>query len=409
MEVVLLVILLVLSAFFSSSELAFVVSNKIKIELAARKNIFPAKSAFYFMKNPQIFFSTILISNNVVNIAFASIITVIMVNVYNLNDLEILLISSFLLLLFGELIPKYLAREFADGLIMTTALPIRIITFLLYPFVKLTSSISSILTTSKNLTDENFAHAFEKEDIHSLIEESSNVGVVDKEESDIIKKIIDLGEQKIYESMTPRTEIVGVDINSTIDDTIKIFIESGYSKLPVYSESLDNIKGIVYAYDMFKKPENLKSILRDVVFVPETKKSLDMLNEFLENHYSLAIVVDEFGGTAGILTIEDLIEEMLGEIRDEYDVEEEVCKKIDDSTYVISGKVEIDYINEEFNLNIPEGEYETLAGFIMTNLGRIPERGEKVTIGNYHIIILHSTKTKINLVKLIKLPQSGQK
>ncbi len=406
LEIIGLLFLLFLSGFFSSSELAFVVSNKIKIEISARKNNLAAKSSLYYLKNPQVFFSTILIANNIVNIAFASIITIFLFNIFQLNDIIILLISSTLILLFGELIPKYVAKEYPDRLIMLTVLPVRALTYLLYPFVKITSSISSFLINLKNAEKDSYVNTFEKDDIHSLIDESSKVGTVDEEESDIIKKIIDLGEQKIYQAMTPRTDIVGVGIDSSINDVISVFVESGYSKIPVYGESLDDIKGIVYAYDMFKLPENLTTVIREVKFVPETKKSLDMLNEFLDNHISIAIVVDEFGGTAGIITLEDIIEEMFGEIRDEYDVEEDVCKKIDDSTFIISGKVEIDYINEEFELNIPEGDYETFAGYIITKLGRIPVKNEKIKIDNFLINILHSTKTKINLAKLIVLPNS---
>lgn len=406
LEIISLFFLLFLSGFFSSSELAFVVSNKIKIEISARKNNLAAKSSLYYLKNPQVFFSTILIANNIVNIAFASIITIFLFNIFQLNDIIILLISSTLILLFGELIPKYVAREYPDRLIMLTVLPVRVLTFLLYPFVKITSSISSFLTSLKNAEKDSYVNTFEKDDIHSLIDESSEVGMVDEEESDIIKKIIDLGEQKIYQAMTPRTDIIGVGIDNSINDVISVFVESGYSKIPVYGESLDDIKGIVYAYDMFKLPEKLTTVIREVAFVPETKKSLDMLNEFLDNHISIAIVVDEFGGTAGIITLEDIMEEMFGEIRDEYDVEEDVCKKIDDSTFIISGKVEIDYINEEFELNIPEGDYETFAGYIITKLGRIPVKNEKIRIDNFLINILHSTKTKINLVKLTVLPNS---
>lgn len=406
LEIISLFFLLFLSGFFSSSELAFVVSNKIKIEISARKNNLAAKSSLYYLKNPQVFFSTILIANNIVNIAFASIITIFLFNIFQLNDIIILLISSTLILLFGELIPKYVAREYPDRLIMLTVLPVRVLTFLLYPFVKITSSISSFLISLKNAEKDSYVNTFEKDDIHSLIDESSEVGMVDEEETDIIKKIIDLGEQKIYQAMTPRTDIIGVGIDSSINDVISVFVESGYSKIPVYGESLDDIKGIVYAYDMFKLPEKLTTVIRKVAFVPETKKSLDMLNEFLDNHISIAIVVDEFGGTAGIITLEDIMEEMFGEIRDEYDVEEDVCKKIDDSTFIISGKVEIDYINEEFELNIPEGDYETFAGYIITKLGRIPVKNEKIRIDNFLINILHSTKTKINLAKLFVLPNS---
>ncbi len=400
LEIISLVLLVLLSGFFSSSELAFVVSNKIKIEIAARKENFSAKNVLYYIKNPHIFFSTILIGNNIVNIAFASVFTVFLYKVFGFNDFIILLVSSTILLLFGELIPKYFAREFADRFVMLSALPVRVITFLLYPLVKLTSSITALVTSIQETDNKEAVQVFEKEDIHDLIDESSEAGKVAEEESDVIKKIIDLGEQKIYEAMTPRIDIVGVEIDAPIEKVIKTFIDSGFSKLPVYGESLDDIKGVVYAYDMFKSPKDLKSVMKQITFVPETKKTLEMLNEFLDKRISIAIVVDEFGGTAGLITIEDIFEEMFGEIRDEYDVDEEVCKKIDDTTYVISGKVELDKLNEEFGLEIPEGDYETIAGYIITKLGRIPAKGEKFQIDNFNFIILHSTKTKINLVKL---------
>ncbi len=399
-QVIALIILVLLSGFFSSSELAFVVSNKIKIEIAARKENLSAKNLLYYIKKPHIFFSTILIGNNIVNIAFASVFTVFLYKMFAFNDFVILLVSTTILLLFGELIPKYFAREFADRFVMFAAIPVRVFTFLLFPLVKFTSSITALVTSIQETDNQEAVQVFEKEDIHDLIDESSEAGKVDEDESDVIKKIIDLGEQKIYEAMTPRIEIVGVQIDTPLEKVIDTFIESGFSKLPVYGESLDDIKGIVYAYDMFKFPKDLKSIMKPAVFVPETKKTLEMLNEFLDKRYSIAIVVDEFGGTAGLITIEDIMEEMFGEIRDEYDVDEEVCKKINENTYVISGKVELDRLNEEFDLGIPEGDYETIAGFIVTKLGRIPAKGEKINIDNFNFLILHSTKTKINLVKL---------
>lgn len=404
MELIILIVLLLLSAFFSSSEIAFVVANRIKIEVRARQKNLSAKNSNYFVKNPQIFFSTILISNNIVNIAFASIATVVLTTHFHFNDFEILLITATLLLIIGEIIPKYIARETADFLFGVLSTPIRIVTFILFPFVKITSSISDLLTRRKDLDEVETHQLFDKEEFQELIYESSAAGEVDARESGIISKIIDLREQKVYECMTPRTGIVGIEINSSIEETLQVLIDSGYTKIPVYEENLDNIKGLIIAKDLFKNPENIKSIMRDIIFVPETKKTLEMLNELLEKSISIAVVVDEFGGTAGIITVEDIIEEMLGEIRDEYDDEEEVNKKINETTYVFSGKVEIDRINEEFDLGIPEGDYETIAGYIISELGRIPAKSEAFSIGQYNFSILRSNKTRVDLVKLIVEP-----
>ncbi|MFZ6033748.1 MAG: hemolysin family protein [Melioribacter sp.] len=399
-DFLILVLLLIASAFFSSSEIAYVVANKIKLELRARKGNFYAKTAFYFVQKPEAFFSTILISNNIINISFASISSYFLLHYFGYNEFEILLVSTLLLLLFGELIPKYIGREVADFLVLISSLPVRVLSVLFYPFVVATSKISSIVERIDEREEEGVVNEIDRDDIQNLIEESSQARKIDEEQSDIINKIIEIRDQKVYEAMTPRTDIVGVEINSTPDEVLEKFIESGYSKLIVYEENLDNIKGMVLVKDFLKMPKELKSVLRDVVFVPESKKSLEMLNEFLSKQFSLAVVVDEFGGTAGIITVEDLIEELFGEIRDEYDVDEIIARKIGEHTYILSGKVEIDYLNEEFNLNIEEGDYETLAGYITTKLGRIPRKGESFNIDNFSVQILKSDKKKVDLVKL---------
>lgn len=393
--------LITLSAFFSSAETAFIIANKIKIEIRARKNYITALNAKYFVDNPEYFFTTILISNSVVNIAFASLSSVFLANLFGFSEFQILLVTTFMLLFIGEVIPKYVGTEVADGLILISALPIRLINFILYPITKSVSSISNTLTKSSLKNDEEILNVVHKEDIQNLLEESSEAGKMDEEQTEIISKVIDIREQRVYEAMTPRTEIVGVDLNSSFHEVLDVFIQSGYSKIIVFDENLDNIKGWLFTKDIFKNPENIHSIIRDVLFVPETKKSLDMLNEFLEKQFSIAVVVDEFGGTAGLITIEDLIEELFGEIRDEYDdAEEKMIRKLQDGSFILSGKSEIDILNDEYELQIPEGDYETIAGYIMCKIGRIPLKGESFTVDTLQIHILKSDKTKIDSIKL---------
>lgn len=403
-DIIFIILLLIISAFFSGSEMAYVVSNKLKIEVKARKNNLAAKSAYYFTKNPQYFFSTILIGNNVVNIAFASVITVFLTAYFGLGEFYILLLSTFVLLVLGELIPKYFARELADRVVFVSAIPLRVISFVLYPFIKITASISSIVTQSSSTKEENINYLFTKEDIESLVNESREAGIVNKKESDIITKVLELGDQKVYEAMRPRTEIVGIEITQTVDEALGVFIDSGFSKLPIYEDNLDNIKGVVYVNDIFKTPQSLQSIIKEVSVVPETKKSFDLLNEFLAMHVSVAVVIDEFGGTAGIITMEDIMEELFGEIRDEYDVEESICRRIAPGTYMISGRVEVDYVNEKYELDIPNGDYETVGGFITSKLGRIPQQGENVTIDRFNFLIARASLIKIDVVKLVVNP-----
>ena len=410
-QILYLLILVLLSAFFSGTELAFVVANKLKIEVRARKKDLAALSAKYFINHPQNFFSTILIGNNAVNIAYASLGAVFLNVLFGWSEIKILIILSVVILFFGEIIPKYLARELADRLVLLTSLPLRFFSYLFYPLVKITSIISNKVVQTSSLKTDNIYHLFDKEDIKGLVKESEIAGIVDKRDSDLINKVIELGDQRVYEAMTPRTDIVGLELTNEISEVLSVFIDSGFSKLPVYEDNLDNIKGVILAKDLFKSPDNIKDILREVSFIPETKKSFEVLNDFLEKRNSIAIVVDEHGGTAGIVTIEDILEELFGEIEDEFDIQEAICRRIAKDTYIISGKVEVDHINEKYSasggLKIEEGDYETLSGFITTQLGRIPNQGESVTIGNFSIQIVRAAVQRIELVKLIHLSPSS--
>lgn len=395
-----LLLFLFLSAFFSASAEAFAAANKLKLELRARQKNFYAENALYFMKNPQKFFSANLIAKGFVNFIFLSLSSLFWLLVFELNPFMILLILTVLLLIFGELIPKFLGRETADTTVLISSLPMRITEFILRPFIKLTSAFSSLELKLLQKESEDFQQSAMKEAVNNLIEEGNENGDINEEQTDIINKVFEIRKQRVYEAVTPRTDIAGVDISASVEEVLDKFIETGYSKLIVYEENLDDIKGMVFIRDFFNKPESLQSIIRDVVFVPETKKSLEMLNEFLNKQFSIAVVVDEFGGTAGIITVEDLIEELFGEIRDEYDVEEKIVRKIGANIYILSGKVEIDFLHDEYELEISEGEYETVAGYITYKLGRIPVKGESFRVDNFLINILKSDKKKIDLLKL---------
>jgi CBS domain containing-hemolysin-like protein len=400
-DILILLVLLLLCGFFSAAEIAFVTGNKLKIEIRARKKNLAAKSALYFTNDPRKFFSTILLGSTIINISFASLSALFLSRVFGMHELNILLISTLIMLIFGELLPKYLSREIADRVVFIAAIPLRIISFILTPFVRITSSVSTLFIKSNSIGRENINYLFGKEDIETLVQESHEAGVVNKKESDIISRVLEVGDQRVYEAMRPRTDVVGIDIECSIEEVLDIFIESGYSKLPVYEDSLDNIKGVIFAYDLFKFPPNLQSVIKEIIFVPETKRSFDMLNEFLSKRVSIAVVIDEFGGTAGIVTMEDIIEELFGEIKDEYDVEEDILRKISSNSYLISGRVEVDSLNEKYNLNIPEGDYETIGGYVTSRLGRIPAQGESVHIDNFDILIARGNHTKIEVIKLI--------
>lgn len=396
-----LLLLLLFSAYFSSSEMAYISANKLKIELKSKKKNLFSKSLKYFLLKPQDLFSTILLGNNLINIAFASLSAIIFTRLFGLNELEILLLTTVLILFFGEIIPKYFAREFADGIIHFLLLILRVISILFAPVIKLLGLISNKLLNFKNMEQENLTLFYDREDIIHLIEESHNAGKVMKQEKNIMQRAVELGAQKIYECIRPRTEIIGISLNSSITELKKLFIDSGFSKIIVYEDDLDNIKGFVLLKDLFNNPNDISEIVRQIKFYPETKKSIEVLNDMIENKLSIGVVIDEFGGTTGIVTIEDIIEELFGEIKDEFDEEEITCKRISKSHFLVSGKVEVDHFNDKYDLTLPEGDYETIAGLIEFYIGRIPKSGETVKINNFNFIIIKATPTRIELVKII--------
>ncbi len=397
-QYILLGIFVLLSAFFSGSETAFILSNKLKMEVKARMNIYSAKKILYFNGHQEKLFSTILLGNNIANIGFASVFSLLFAA--QLSEWQLLLYSTFFILIFGELFPKYFSREYPDIFTMITISPLYWLSISLSPVIKVISFLPSVISGRKKLNEEAYTNYFDREDLDELVKESEQAGSVSQTESEMISKVLQLRDQKVNQAMRPRTEIIGVDIDSKIEDVLKTFIESGYSKLPVYDDNFDNIKGIVFAYDLFNQPKTLSEVTRTILFVPEARKSIDVLNDFLKQNISFAVVVDEFGGTSGIITLEDIIEELFGEIKDEYDTEEEICRKIDEKTYILNGKIEIDYLNENYDLLLPKGEYETVAGFITSKIGRIPQQNEDIKIDDFIFHIVRSSEVKIELVKL---------
>lgn len=400
-EILLLILLLFISAYFSSTEMAYISANKLKLEIKSKKKNIYSKALKYFFDKPQDLFSTILLGNNLINIAFASLATLLFSHFFGMNEFEILILTTVLLLLFGEIIPKYFAREFADGIISYLLLLLRMLSILFSPLIKLLGLISNKLINLKNTQQENLTLLYDREDVINLIEESHFAGKVLKQEKNIMQRAIELGEQRIYECMRPRTEVVGINLDSSITELKKLFLDTGYSKIVVYENDMDNIKGFVLLKDLFRNPSDISQILREIRFYPETKKSIEVLNDMIEKKLSVAIVVDEFGGTAGIITVEDIIEELFGEIRDEFDEEEFICRRISEKTFLVSGKVEVDHFNEKFDVKLPEGDYETIAGLLEAFSGRIPKAGESVKIENYNFIIIKATPTRIELIKII--------
>ncbi len=399
-EGALLLIFVLLGAFFAGCESAFTKANRLKLELKARNDTLSAQTALKILNDPSAFFSTVYIGSSVAKLIIPVIVSYFFLHYYQWDFISILIISSLIIILFSELIPKYIAGQNPDSLALYTAIPLRFFSIILSPIVRIAGTISNRITGTTAIRSQKLMNIFEREDIEEIVEESEEAGTVNKSDSRIITKVLNLREQSVSEVMRPRTEVTGVEISASIDEVLSIFIESGFSKIPVFEDNLDNIKGVIHAPDLFNSPSSLQDIIRPVIFVPESRNSLEMLSDFIQERYSFAVVVDEFGGTAGIITREDIVEELFGEIKDEYDTEEDICRKINDTTFIISGKIEIDHINEQFGLSLPKEDYETIAGLIIAVSGKIPLQNETVQYDKYNFFIVRATNVRIELVKM---------
>lgn len=419
----LIVLTILLSAFFSGSEIAFVSANRLKLEIKARQNTLGARQLSFFIKNPEEFLATTLVGNNIVNVVYATLITIYLVPVVQQeyqaltttipSSAAVLLIqtiiASFIIMIFGEVIPKALFRANADLLIYLAAVPLKISYWLLKPLIYIAEGASQILVNRIGGDSQNVSRLFRRHDIELLLQELYEEGgseEIDRDDSEILTNVLKLSSKRVRDSMIPRTEIVAVEKSTSLQEVLKTFISSGFSKLPVYDETIDNIIGVVFAYDLYNNPKSLDEIIHPVKMVPYTQRSKDLLTEFRQSKISLAIVIDEYGGTAGLVTIEDLLEEVVGDIMDEYDTEDEIMKKLNDRTYVISGSVELEELHEKFpeiDIQPSNGDYETLAGFIIHEIARIPKVNEEILIGRYKFIISKATPSRVETIKMVVL------
>ncbi len=425
MSSILVIILLSIffSALFSGIEIAFVSANKLKIELDKSRNRISGKLLSWFNQRESNFIAMLLLGNNVALVVYG----MYMEEFLNPKLLSILpdvvssgivlllvntIISTIIILIFAEFIPKATFRLNANNMMAIFSVPLSVIYFLMSPLVLLFIKMSEFII-NKVLGEEltNQTYKFSTIDFDYYIEEFRGGGELGDEEIDsdlqIFQNAIDFKSTKIRECMKPRKEIVAIEINNNIDDLLRLYSDSGHSKIVVFEEDIDNIIGYVHAYDLINKPKSIKYILRDIEFIPETMQANMMLSKMINNNISMVVVLDEFGGTSGIVTMEDLIEEIFGEIEDEFDKEELVENKIDDNTYVFSSRLEIDYLNENYNFNFPTSEeYETLAGLITTYHENIPTKGEVVIFQNFSFEILKASNAKIELIRLRIVLQS---
>jgi putative hemolysin len=409
---VIILITIIASAFFSGLEIAFITSNKLRIELESKQGAISAKILSYFNKYPSRYLGTMLLGNNIALVIFGIYMDEELnpfIGSYISSKIVILLISTFfstmLILVTAEYLPKNIFRLNPNRTLSLFAFPLSVIYGILYPIVLITIGFSEfILKKIFRVKIEKENTAFTMIDLDNYIREGTSA-VEKKVEKDheiqIFQNALDFSSVKARECMVPRTEIVAMDVNESITELKNKFTQTRFSKILIYSQSIDNIIGFVYSKELFKKPESIRNILLPVSIVPESMAASEVLTTFIQQHKSIALVVDEFGGTSGMLTMEDIIEEIFGEIEDEHDKEEMIEKQVSETEFIFSARLETDYINDKYHLSLPIlDNFETLGGLIMHYHESIPRINEEIYIGNFLFTITAVTRTRIEQVNL---------
>ncbi len=403
---------MVLSAFFSGMEIAFVSSNRLLAEMDREKNGIAQKCLTVFYKNPNGFVSTMLVGNNIVlviyGILFAQIFDATLFSGFDSAMRVILdtLSSTFVILFTGEFLPKTLFKSNPNRL-LTFFAPLAYFFFIiLWPISRFATFLARILLRlfGVKMDEKENDGTFTKVDldylVQSSIENAENADEIE-DEVKIFQNALDFQDTKVRDCMVPRTEINAVEENCSLMELQQMFIESGNSKIIVYQDDIDHVKGYIHSSEMFRAPERWREHIRKMPFVPETMPAQKLMQVFLQQKKSLGVVVDEFGGTSGIVSLEDIVEEIFGDIEDEHDNTKYVAKQIADNEYVLSARLEIDKVNEMFNLDLPESDdYMTVGGLLLHVYQSFPKVNEIITVGQYEFRIIKNTMTKIELVRL---------
>ena len=415
MEITIIIICLILCAFFSGMEIAFITSNKIYLEIEKKQDNFLSQILSKLTEKPSQFIATMLIGFNVAIVVYSFFMGDLLMKWFESLGIEFsslvnlllqTVLSTLIVLITSEFLPKVFFQIYANSFVKFFAIPAYFFYLLFYVVSTFIMWISDTILKRFFKTEGDFVPLFfSKVELGNYISEQMNHfedhDNVDSE-IQIFQNALEFSGVKARDIMTPRTEIAGVDILDSVDDLKEMFIKTGYSKIMVYQNSLDDCIGYVHSFELFKKPKTIKSILIRVEFVPETifiKEALDLL---IKKRKSVAVVLDEYGGTAGIMTIEDIVEELFGEIEDEHDSDEiRIEQEIEAGVFLFSARLDVEYINQTYKLNIPESDsYGTLGGFIVDYTKEIPQKGNKISIGNYNFIIEEASNNKIELVKM---------
>lgn len=411
--VISLLITMAFSAFFSGMEIAFVSVDKLRFEMERKPGI-TSGILSYFLRNPNNFISTMLVGNNIAlviyGILMAQIIEVnLLAGVISNHFVMVLvqtIISTLIILVTGEFLPKTLFKINPNLMLKVLALPLFVCYVILFPISKLASGLSYLFLRvfGMKINKEASAKAFGKVDLDYFIQSSIDNADSQEEldaEVKIFQNALDFSNIKIRDCIVPRTEIVAVDLTTSLEELKNLFVESGISKIIVYDGNIDNVVGYIHSSEMFRNPVDWNNNVKEVPIVPETMSAHKLMKLFMHQKKTIAVVVDEFGGTSGIVSLEDLVEEIFGDIEDEHDNTSYICKEIADNEYVLSARLEIEKVNETFGLHLPESDdYLTVGGLILNQYQSFPKLHEVIAVGNYQFKIIKVTATKIELVRL---------
>lgn len=409
--IVIVVISIVLSAFFSGMEIAFTSANRLRMELDRKRGGFVGRVIELFSSKPGEYITTMLVGNNIVLVIYstfmAKLIHLLAARMgIEMADEAVLvetLISTIVIILLGEFTPKSIFRMRPNSFLRALIFPVYICYLLLYPIAKLSTALSFgiLRLVGLKVKDEHNIKSFGKIDLENLIDESSESEKVQANDIKIFQNALDFSDLRVRDCMVPRVDVEAVEATTTIEELTERFISTNFSRLFVWEESIDNIIGYVTTKSLFRNPKSIREILMPVRYVPETMLTEKLMGDMIRSRQSVAVVIDEFGGTAGIISLEDALEEIVGEIEDEHDEPEMVEKVLKDKQWVLSCRLEVSYLNERYGLGLSEeGEYDTLAGYIIDHYGGIPSVGTLIECEGKEIKILKSTSSRVELAKV---------
>ncbi|MFA4967207.1 MAG: hemolysin family protein [Candidatus Margulisiibacteriota bacterium] len=414
-EIILFLFCVLSSAFFSATETAFVSLPRIKFSQFVERNLPASRLAQKLKNEPGKLISIVLIGNNIVNTGASVLGASIIIRLFEsagAGNLGLVLgaatgILTLILLMFCDIVPKTVAIRRAETLVLIFSWPIYFISMILTPLEIILKWIAYPFVRILGGRMPEHGPFITEEDLRFMISASEKEGVIEKEEKEMISSIFEFGDTTVREVMTPRPDIKAVDDGSSIAEAIHLINETGHSRIPGYEGNIDNITGIVYAKDLLncRRDDKLKDFLRSAIFVPEAKRLDELLHQMQAARTHIAIVVDEYGGTSGIVSMEDLVEEIVGEIHDEFERMEKNIWQVDESTYIIDGKLAIADVNSQLDLSLPETEYDTIAGFVFGQLSKAPSVGDLVKYDNVQISVEKVSKRRISRLKLMKLPR----